>query len=208
MSGPLTARGLKAIRYGANTATIRVDRPPLKPGERCTRPWATSKANVRYIAVAGDLSLTFGADLRAIPSETPHFVRKPVKSGDPVTVQGTSRFVNLGPSSAFRGTVNVNVTGDGQSVLVSTATHADGPLECTLQGGSMNCTFDELKPGQKTAVHIYAGTQVNTAYFRNGHGKMTIQWSISAPGRDPGSNNLTQVVVELCTADATDPACA
>jgi hypothetical protein len=73
----------------------------------------------------------------------------------------------------------------------------------------MTCHFDEVKPGQTTGIQIVAGTQVNFAYFQNGAAKMTVQWSVTARGRDPnGSNNTTQIDLVLCAPGATEPACA
>jgi hypothetical protein len=218
LSVALTQRALKAFRYGVNTATIRVDRATLKKGERCTKPWATSGGNVRYIAVAARLSLLFGSDLRTGAPDRLLEVAH-VKHGTPVTIQGVSRFFNDGPSTSLGGTVRVEVFGDGQSALVPAATNALPPLEdCKFEGQpptSITCSYDELRAGAQTAIQVYAGTKVDTGSFRNGVGKANVRWFIDRAGvREPnrGSkpgtvNNQTTVTMLLCAPGATDPAC-
>jgi hypothetical protein len=206
----LSARALKAVRYGLNTMTIRVDRAALKPGEPCTRPWATSGANVRYVAVAADLTLGYASDLRAIGSDQPRQVAR-VVNGKSVTIRGTSRFSNDGPSSSLGGTFTVSITGDGQSALA--IAQPQSPLEqqsCKLEGRArMTCTYDEVRSGMKAGILVVAGTNVNTAYFKNGAGLMTLLWSVDGRNRDPnGSNNAAKVEIVLCAAGATDPACS
>ncbi len=207
----LTPRALKAFRYGPNQITIRAERAALtKKGDRCTHPWATSGGDARYIAIAADLDLSFGGDVRAIPSDAARQVYKGVQNGQSVTISGTSRFSNDGPSSSMGGTFSVNISGDGQSALAIAAPQA--PLErsdCELVQTRMTCSYNEVKAGVKTGIQIVAGTKVNTGYFRNGAGRMTLQWSVDARGPDPnGSNNTTELVIILCTTGATDPACA
>ena len=73
----------------------------------------------------------------------------------------------------------------------------------------MRCFFDELKPGQTTGIKIIAGTQVNYAFFSNGAGVMTVQWSVTARNRDPKSaNNSTKIDLVLCAPGAGDSRCA
>ena len=96
LSIALTNRDRAAFRHGPNTATIRVERA-LKKGEKCTRPAATSGGNVRYIAVGSDLSLGFGSDLVAVPPAKASQVKRDVKNGDTVTLQGTVAFKKQRP---------------------------------------------------------------------------------------------------------------
>ena len=113
LSATLSARALHAFRHGQNTATIRVDRAPLKKSDPCTHPNnAKVGGNVRYIAVLADLSLLFGADLRAVAPQTPQQVQH-VTNGQTISLQGVSSFANDGPSTSLGGTVQLNagVTG-------------------------------------------------------------------------------------------------
>jgi hypothetical protein len=199
---------LNAVHYGANTITIRVERAALKPGEACTRPAATSGGLVRYISIYSDLTFGYAADVRARTPDVPTQVAR-VANGKSATVQGTSRFMNEGPSSALDGTFSVNITGPGQSAIA--IAHPVGPLDnCVMEGTArMTCHFDEIKRGEIAGIEVVAGTIVNYGYFQNGAGRMTLQWSVNARGRDPnGSNNTTELNVVLCAPDATDPACS
>ena len=203
----LPKRALQAVRYGTNTVLIRVDRAALKPGERCTRPAATSGGNVRYIGILGDLTLGYATDVRVrIPDVGKQ--HRSVGNGQPATIQGTSRFTNEGPGSALYGTFNVNITGPGESALAIANPMA--PLkDCEKSQASITCHFDEVRPGQTTGIEIVAGTKVNYGYFKNGAGTMTLQWSVTARGRElNGSNNSTKLDLVLCAPDATDPACS
>jgi hypothetical protein len=208
-SAALSERALHAFRYGMNTATIRVDRAALKKGDPCTHPNNPKTCgNVRYIAVAADLSLDFGSDVRAIAPATTQQV-KHVTNGQAVPVQGTARFANNGPSASLGGTVVLSASGDGQTVLVAAGTYETAPLtNCKLEDSRMTCTYAELRAGAQTSISVLAGTKVNTGFFRNGVGKLTIQWSITAPGRDPkGLNNTAEAVVILCAPGATVAPC-
>jgi hypothetical protein len=207
----LSPRALKAFRYGPNTVTIRVDRAPLPAGEqRCTRPWATRGGKVRYIAVAADLALNFGSDLKAIASDAPTQVAH-VTNGQSVTLQGTARFQNDGPSSSLGGSFTVGVRGDGGAALALAVPQAPlAEANCERTQGTMTCTYDEVRVGVKTGIQIVAGVKVNTGFFKNGVGEMSLQWSVrNGTGRDPNSgNNLTETLVVLCAPGATDPRCA
>ena len=60
-------------------------------------------------------------------------------------------------------------------------------------------------------MFIPVGVQkVNTGFFHNGAGRLTLTWTVNGPSRDPGTsaNNTTQAVVVMCAIGATDPACA
>lgn len=206
----LTPRALHAFRHGANTATIRVDRAALKRGDPCTHPNnPKTGSNVRYIAVGADLSLEFGSDLRAVASTAPKQVTR-VANGQAISIQGSTSFANSGPSTSLGGTVVVSVSGDGQAALVEAATHPAAPLtNCTFEGTRLTCTYGELRAGAQTAINVFAGLKVNTGFFRNGVGKLTVQWTIDGPARDPkGGNESAQVEVVLCTQESTDPACS
>jgi hypothetical protein len=94
--------------------------------------------------------------------------------------------------------------------LVEAATHPAAPLTgCTFEGTRLTCTYGELPAGAQTSINVFAGLKVNTGFFRNGVGKLTVQWTIDGPARDPkGGNEIAQVEVVLCTQESTDPACS
>ncbi len=203
----LPKRAVAAVHYGTNTVVIRVDRAALKRGEQCTKPAATSGGNVRYIGIFADLTLGYAADVRVRTPDVGKEHRE-VANGQPASIQGTSRFTNEGPGSALYGTFSVSVTGPGQSAL-AIAQPAPPLKDCEKSQAQITCHFDEIKPGQTTGIQILAGTQVNYGYFRNGAATMTLQWSVTARGRDPnGSNNSTQLDLVLCAPGATDPGCS
>jgi hypothetical protein len=205
----LTSRALRAFRHGANTATISVGRAALKRGDPCTHPNnAKTGGNVRYIAVGADLSLEFGSDLRAVASTAPKQVQR-VANGQAVSIQGITRFANSGPSTSLGGTVVVSVSGDGQAAIVEAATHPAAPLTgCRFEGTRLTCTYGELRGSAQTSISVFAGLKVNTGFFRNGVGKLMVQWTIDGPARDPkGGNEIAQGEVVLCTQESTDPAC-
>ena len=93
--------------------------------------------------------------------------------------------------------------------MVETATQAAAPLtNCNFEQARVTCSYSELRSGAQTSIRVLAGTKVNTGFFRNGVGKLIIQWSITAPGRDPnGGNNTAQVVTILCAPGATESPC-
>lgn len=213
LSVQLDARDRKAFHYGANTLTIRVERAALKKGEHCTRPAATSGGNVRYIAIGADLSLGFGSDLQAVPPAVAQQVRKNVKNGDVLTISGTVAFQNAGPSANIGGNLLVNVNGDGTALIVKSATAPNLPLDssrCTVTDQQMQCKYAVIPAGYSLSIRVTVGIKAETGLFRNGAGKLTIMWSITGPGPDPGTkpNNTTQTVVIMCAVGATNPACA
>ena len=203
----LPKRALNAVHYGMNTVVIRVDRAALKPHEPCTKPAATFAGNLRYIGIYADLTLGYAADVRVRTPDVGKEHRN-VANGQPASIQGTSRFTNEGPGSALYGTFTVNVTGPGESAL-AIANPLPPLKDCEKTSlAQITCHFDEVKPGETTGITILGGTIVNYAYFKNGAGKMTLQWAVDARGRDPnGSNNLTQLDLLLCAPGATDPGC-
>jgi hypothetical protein len=213
LSITLTNRDRAAFRHGPNTATIRVTRAALKKGEKCTRPAATSGGNVRYIAVGADLSLGFGSDLVAVPPAKTSQVKRDVKSGDTVTLQGTVAFKNNGPSTSLGGTAIVTVNGDGQALILENLSFPNAPFEksaCTFGEQQVICKYAELPAGAAGTIHLAAGVKANTGYFRNGVGKLTLIWSVTGPSRDPGktANNTAQTEVVMCVIGSPDPACA
>jgi hypothetical protein len=209
----LTERMLKAFRYGANTATIRVERAALKKGDTCTHPGATSGGDTRYIAVAADLSLNFGSDLRALPPKVKKQVRRGVTNGQSVAAMGTVRFTNDGPSTSLGGTLIVTASTQSGTLLLTNLINFHEPLDkadCTIETDRLTCTYDELKVGKQLVIDVAAGTKVNTGYFRSGAGKLDFRWVITGRSRDPGKtyNNEESATVVMCVAGATDPACA
>jgi hypothetical protein len=205
-SEPLSQRALHAFRHGINTATIRVVRAPLKPGDSCTRP--NTSRNFRIIAVESDLSLLFGADLRAIPPRVAHQVQK-VTSGSTVTIRGTVQFANFGPSTSLGGRVSVNAGGDGQTVFVTPLTiPGPGLTDCERDQASITCTYPQLLANTSTSIALGVSMKVSTGLFVNGAGRLRIDWHINRPGLDPntGNNNAATEVV-VCVEGATDPAC-
>jgi hypothetical protein len=210
LSAALSARALHAFRHGQNRATIRVDRAQLKKGDPCTHPNSPKVGgNVRYIAVLADLSLLFGADLRAVAPQTPQQVQH-VTNGQTVSLQGVPSFANDGPSTSLGGTVQLSAGGDGQTILVEPMTHGVAPLtDCKLEQTRITCTYPELRAGARTSINVTAAMKVNIGFFQNGVGKLTIQWSITRPGLDPnGANNTAQTVAILCAPGATVAPCS
>ncbi len=213
LSVALDNRARKAFRYGANTVTIRVERAALKKGDRCTHPAATSGGNVRYVAIGADIALGFGSDLQAVPPAKPQQVRKDVKNGDSVTLQGTIAVKNNGPSSSLGGTVLVNANGDGQTIILQNLVVPNAPLDkssCTFDQQQIVCKYGELPAGAAATMFVAVGVKANTGYFRGGAGRLTLMWSVTGPARDPGTsaNGTTQATVVMCVTGATDPACA
>jgi hypothetical protein len=132
-----------------------------------------------------------------------------VTNGQAITLQGVATFANDGPSTSLGGTVALSAGGDGQTILVEPLTHGTAPLtDCKLEQPQITCTYPELLSGARASINVTAGMKVNTGFFRNGVGKLTIQWSITRPGLDPkGGNNTAQTVAILCAPGATEAPC-
>ena len=211
----LGARARQAFRHGPNTVTIRVERAALKKGDRCTHPAATSGGNERYVAISASLALGFGSDLQAIPPAMAQQVQKGLKNGDTVAITGTIAVKNNGPSTSLGGTVLVHVNADGGATIAQNLVVPNPPLDrsmCTFDQQVITCKYAELPAGAAATMFVPVGVQkVNTGFFHNGAGRLTLTWTVTGPSRDPGtspSNNTTQTVVVMCVTGATDPACA
>jgi hypothetical protein len=217
ISGPLPASALKAFRYGSNTLTIRVQRAALQKGQSCY------DAKVpRYVSVTGSISLKFGADLVAVPSnEAATRVIHNVGPGSKATISGAARFKNKGPSSALGGRIQITFSGDAgvQALLFQNLSTVRAPFAgCTwhsLEAGSgsadAQCSYEELRPGQQSQVTLVAGYLVGSSFPANAVRRLTLAWLITSDTAEesPGAGDETsKVVFVLCGSAATDPACA
>src|ERR1044072_7726056 len=112
-TGPLPRRVLDAFRHGSNSVEIRATKAELPRGQRCN-----DSRLPRYVGVLGDLSLDFQADVQVAPPQLPSELVRNVTNGQAITIQGTIRITNAGPSTALRGDIQLSVSGDGSSTLV------------------------------------------------------------------------------------------
>jgi hypothetical protein len=217
--GSIPPSALRAVQFGPNTLTVRVQKTVLPRGERCTIPLPHIGYRYRFVAVSAIVDMRFGAALTALPPSKSQVVHKLGGPGSVVNVKGSPSFRNDGPSASLSGTVTVSLN-SAQGVTAFIPQFLNPPVgppfgACTVDPNAslrvMTCPYQEFRAGTTIALPSWVGFKSDSSFPNTGMRTVQIVWQIqpeySSSGPSGGST-VAHVDILLCGPTATDPACA
>ena len=207
----LSADDLASFRYGLNKLTIRIDKMPLRKGERCVD-------RNRLLGALMQLKLTFRPDLVALPSPKGLEAVTRAGAGGVVGAVGNLRFQNKGPSASVGGKLVIRIS---PNAFVETAASpasiiASPPFRECVGGGhttgvavDLTCPFDGFPAGLTTTVAVLSGGKLAPNFPSSADTSLTFSWSIIPAGGDAnGANNGGRHNIVICGPTSKAPRCA
>jgi hypothetical protein len=201
ISGPVPPKALKALKYGLNTLTIRAERKAIPKGQGCYNP-------NRLVGIYATLSLTFRADLVAVPS-TLGLSQIATKFGP---YAGNMVFRNLGPSGTAGGKFFFEWSSQYADPLIGKAS-LSGVSNCksTDDGkpfGKIECEFGELPAGKALTVGFRGAVREPDGWRPTYVGDLFQSWQIQPAGGDvKPANNHGSHRITICGPLTTDSRC-